>query len=98
MKLKLLFFLMFGLFVSSNVFSQTLYKYYQDGLVVFQLKADEKRILSRDKQVDFDKYDLFAQYLSEFEIEEVRHLHPDLDDDKLNRTYQIRLNDIYKVN
>ncbi|MGM0479064.1 MAG: S8 family serine peptidase, partial [Bacteroidota bacterium] len=32
------------------------------------------------------------------EIEEVRHLHPDLDDDKLNRTYQIRLNDIYKVN
>jgi len=98
MKLKLLSFVIFGLFISANVFSQTLYKYYQDGLVVFQLKQNEKRILSHEKQVDFENHDLFAQYLSEFEIEEVRHLHPHLDDRKLNRTYQIRLEDMYKVN
>ena len=84
--------------ISCYSFSQTLYKYYQDGLVVFQLKVDEKRILSHEKQVDFKQHELFTQYLSEFEIEAVRHLHPALDDNKLNRTYQIRLKDMYKVN
>ncbi|MGM0480032.1 MAG: S8 family serine peptidase [Bacteroidota bacterium] len=98
MKRKLLLFLLFGLMVSAHSFSQTLYKYYQDGLVVFQLKTDQKRILSQDKEVDFKQYALFTEYLSQFEIEAVRHLHPELDDDKLNRTYQIRLSDMYEVN
>ncbi len=97
MKLRLLSFLTLFLFIGSFSYSQTLYKYYQDGLVVFQLNQNAKIIPSDDQIVQFEQYSLFADYLSGFEIEEVLRLHPNINDDKLKRTYQIKLANINDV-
>ncbi|HLW40238.1 MAG TPA: hypothetical protein VKX31_07595, partial [Brumimicrobium sp.] len=97
MKIKLLSVLLLFFFGLQTLFSQTYYKYYQDGLVVFQLKLDAKRILSKDQWVEFKNYPLFTDFLSGYDIVEVKQLHPDLDDELLNRTYQIRINDFTKV-
>jgi subtilisin family serine protease/PKD repeat protein len=77
--------------------AQTYYEHYQDGLVVFQIKLDAKRILSTDQQVDFKNNPLFTTYLNGYAIEEVKHLHPKIDDELLNRVYQIKLSDFSEV-
>src|SRR5690554_7232984 len=97
MRFKLMMFLSVFLFSAQWAKTQNYYEHYQDGLVVFQLKLQSKKMLSKDKQVNFKDYPLFTEYLSDFEIVEVKHLHPELDDDLLNRTYQIKLNDWSKV-
>ncbi len=81
-------------------FAQTFYSDYQDGLVVFQLKESEKIIPSIEKEVSFRGIDLFDEIIQKgIEIEEVLRLHPRLKykDNKLSRTYQIRLVDFSKV-
>jgi len=78
--------------------AQNYYDHYQDGLVVFQIKLDAKRILSTKQQVDFKNHSLFSDFLSAYSIEEVKQLHPDLDDELLNRVYQIKLSDMSQVN
>lgn len=90
-------FLSVFLFSAQWAKTQNYYEHYQDGLVVFQLKLQSKKMLSKDKQVNFKDYPLFTEYLSDFEIVEVKHLHPELDDDLLNRTYQIQISDFSKV-
>src|SRR5690554_3730090 len=97
MRFKLMMFLSVFLFSAQWAKTQNYYEHYQDGLVVFQLKLQSKKMLSKDKQVNFKDYPLFTEYLSDFEIVEVKHLHPELDDDLLNRTYQIRISDFTKV-
>lgn len=97
MKLKALSFLMTIFLFGMSLFSQTVYKDYQDGLVIFQLNQNAKAILSEDRIVDFKKYELFTQDLDEFEIEEVLQLHPNSKNNLLNRTYQIRLGNINQV-
>ncbi|MEX2484321.1 MAG: S8 family serine peptidase [Brumimicrobium sp.] len=97
MKLKLLSLFLTLFLFGTSLFSQTVYKYYQDGLVVFQLKSSAKVILSENKVVNFKNHPLFTQELSGYEIEEVLQLHPDSKNDSLNRTYQIRLRDKHQV-
>jgi subtilisin family serine protease/PKD repeat protein len=80
-----------------TVFSQTLHQYYQDGIVVFQLKNSAKVIPSSEKYVDHNKVDLFSQYLKHFEIVDVKRLHPTINDPALVRTYQINLSNIKDV-
>src|SRR5690554_803315 len=77
--------------------AQTYYRDYQDGLVVFQLKPDVRKIPSTNQKVDFRKFPIFANLLADYDIVEVKHLHPDLDDELLNRTYQIQISDFSKV-
>jgi subtilisin family serine protease/PKD repeat protein len=97
MKLRLLSFLTLFIFMGSFSYSQTLYEFYQDGLVVFQLKQNAKIIPSDERIVKFEHHELFSKHLSGFEIEEVLRLHPDIKDAKLKRTYQIRLSNINNV-
>src|SRR5690554_169682 len=97
MRFKLMMFLSVFLFSAQWAKTQNYYEHYQDGLVVFQLKLDAKRILSKDQWVEFKNYPLFTDFLSAYDIVEVKQLHPDLDDELLNRTYQIRISDFTKV-
>ena len=97
MKLKVLSLFLTIFLFGTSLISQTVYKDYQDGLVVFQLNQKAKIILSEDRVVDFTNNELFTKDLSEFEIEEVLQLHPNSKNNLLNRTYQIRLANIYKV-
>jgi subtilisin family serine protease len=71
-------------------FGQNIYYDYQDGLVVFQLKHTAKIIPSHEKQVDFRSIDLFKGIQS-YSVQEVSRLHPQIKDENLKRTYQIRL-------
>lgn len=97
MRLKLFAFLSVLLINAQFSKAQTYYEHYQDGLVVFQIKLDAKRILSADQQVDFKNDPLFTKYLNGFNIVEVKHLHPEIKDELLNRVYQISLSDFSKV-
>lgn len=97
MKLKVLSLLLTTFLYGTSLFSQTVYKDYQDGLVVFQLNQKAKIILSQDRVVDFRNHELFTKELSDFEIEEVLQLHPQSKNNLLNRTYQIRLVNINQV-
>src|SRR5690554_2604956 len=97
MRIKLFAFLSILLINAQFTKAQTYYEHYQDGLVVFQIKLDAKRILSADQQVDFKNDPLFTKYLSGFNIVEVKHLHPEIKDELLNRVYQISLSDFSKV-
>jgi len=97
MNLKVLSLLLTTFLFGTYLFSQTVYKDYQDGLVVFQLNQKAKIILSEDRIVDFKNHELFSKELSEFSIVEVLQLHPKSKNNLLNRTYQIRLADIYQV-
>lgn len=84
---------------SSVILAQNVYYDYQDGLVVFQLKEQAKiinTITPKSRVVDFKKEPLLKE-LSQFAIVEVLRLHPDIKDEKLKRTYQVQLQDIYKV-
>ncbi|PKR82249.1 hypothetical protein CW751_02645 [Brumimicrobium salinarum] len=91
---SILFILFFGL---QFLNAQNHHEHYQDGLVVFQLKLDAKRILSKNKIVDYKNYPIFTDFLSDFSIEEVKQLHPEIKDELLNRVYQIKLSQISDV-
>ncbi|MDX1653285.1 MAG: S8 family serine peptidase [Brumimicrobium sp.] len=97
MKKRLSFLLIAFWLFSGFLMSQTVHEYYQDGLVVFQLKQNAKPILSENRVVDFKKYPLFTEFLADFEIEEVLQLHPNSTDRLLNKTYQIRLSNIFEM-
>ena len=82
-----------------TLFAQSVYYDFQDGLVVFQLKENVKvinTINDKSRVVDYKNESLF-RFISEFQIVEVLRLHPDIKDQKLNRTYQIQLQNIYQV-
>lgn len=98
MKLKLFKLLPFILvLIGFNSIAQNVHYDYQDGLVVFQLKESTKVILSNDnKEVDYRGVD-YLSTLSSFGVEEVIRLHPNIKDNKLRRTYQVKLTDPLKV-
>jgi len=82
-----------------SLFAQNVHYDYQDGLVVFQLKESAKIINTNganSKIVDFKNEPLF-KYVADFQIIEVMRLHPDIKDNKLSRTYQIQLQNIYEA-
>jgi len=82
-----------------SFFAQNVHYDYQDGLVVFQLKQHSKvinTISSSSRVVDFKSEPIFKT-LNQFQIVEVLRLHPNIEDEKLRRTYQIQLQDIYIV-
>ena len=80
-----------GLLIGFNAFSQNVHHDYQDGLVLFQLKESTKVILSQDdRKVDYNNIE-YLKSLSTFGVEEVIRLHPNIKDNKLRRTYQVKL-------
>jgi subtilisin family serine protease len=97
--MKKLLLLISGLFLSICVNAQNVYYDYQDGLVVFQLKENAKiipTINQKSRVVDYKNEALFG-FISEFQIIEVLRLHPDIKDNKLSRTYQIQIQNIYEI-
>lgn len=97
MKIRILHLVLVFFIGLQTLNAQTYYRDYQDGLVVFQLKPDVRKIPSTNQKVDFRKFPIFANLLADYDIVEVKQLHPDLDDELLNRTYQIQISDFSKV-
>jgi subtilisin family serine protease/PKD repeat protein len=85
------------IFSINTVVAQTVHQYYQDGIVVFQLKNTTRVIPSEQQTVDYKSIDLFSEYLQRFDIVSVKRLHPTINDQALARTYQINLSNIKEV-
>ncbi|MFN5910069.1 MAG: S8 family serine peptidase [Bacteroidota bacterium] len=86
------------MFISYSVQAQTVYEWYQDGIVVFQLKTEsDLKILSKNKIVDFHKVNFIERIVQEYGIYQVTQLHPNDPDQKLRLTYQIDFEQIEKV-
>lgn len=97
--IRIAFLLLLCFIFNLSTQAQNVHYDYQDGLVVFQLKESAKIINTRSNHtrvVDYKNLTLFNT-LSNFVIVEVLRLHPDIKDEKLRRTYQIQLQDIYQV-
>ena len=78
--------------------SQSIYEWYQDGIVVFQLNTKiDYKIESVQKLVDMEKVPFIAENIEEFGIYEMTQLHPNDKDILLNHTYQIKFDHWSKV-
>lgn len=83
---------------SLTINAQTVHPWYQDGIVVFQLKpGSEIQIPSKNKVVEFEKLTFLSALKEEFGIFYVTQLHPKDPDQRLQLTYQIEFDQIEKV-
>ena len=86
-KLLLLLLVCCGSFLSN---AQTVYEWYQDGIVVFQMKTDVNYAFPvRDKQVDFNQIPFIAKLKNTYDITGMIQMHPNDPDERLRHTYQI---------
>ncbi|PWL31356.1 MAG: hypothetical protein DCO96_03945 [Fluviicola sp. XM-24bin1] len=70
--------------------AQTVYEWYQDGIVVFQMKTDAYyNFPVREKAVDFDQIPFIAQLKDEYDITSMIQMHPNDPDELLRHTFQI---------
>lgn len=89
--------------IHSYSFSQKVYRWYQDGKVVFQTKVNTNVSFPETNQrsrnsIDYTQVDFLSKLSEEFKIKGFRQLHPELKNDPLLfRTYQIEFDEIYKV-
>lgn len=89
--IRTLFLYVFSLFLISSVNSQTIYEWYQDGIVVFQMRTDVNySIPVRQKSVDIERVDFIAKLKDQYDIYEMIQMHPNDPDEKLRHTYQIK--------
>ncbi len=70
--------------------AQTVHEWYQDGIVVFQMKTDVNyNFPVRGKAVDFEQISFLAQLKDKYDITSMIQMHPNDPDEKLRHTYQI---------
>lgn len=94
---RILFFLLFFCF-SYNNFAQTVYEWYQDSIVVFQLKTDAKYVIpSSNHSVDINSVGFVNRLKDKYGIYDFHHFFPDFTDDALRNTYQLKFTEIEKV-
>ena len=91
-------FFILSLFSSNILFSQTVNRWYQDGIIVFQLKTSGSyTIPSRNKIVNIDNVDFISILKDKYGIYEMTQLHPSDKDPLLKKTYQIKFSQFNKV-
>ena len=91
---KIYLFLSFALlFLTTS--AQTVYEWYQDGVLIFQLDTDSKfTIRSKGYEVNLEEVSFLQDMIAEYGIESISRIlyyHPD---PKLNHTYQINFSKI----
>ena len=70
--IRTLFLSVFSLFLISSVNSQTIYEWYQDGIVVFQMRTDVNySIPVRQKSVDIERVDFIVKLKDQYDIYEM---------------------------
>jgi PKD repeat protein len=74
-----------------NIHAQTVYEWYQDGIVVFQMKTDtDVKIPVRNKEVDISRVDFVSKLKDKYGIYEMIQMHPNDPDILLRHTYQLK--------
>lgn len=75
----------------STTYAQTVYEWYQDGIVIFQMKTDaDVKIPSRNKEVDMSRVDFISNVKEKYGIYEMIQMHPNDPDILLRHTYQVK--------
>jgi subtilisin family serine protease len=98
MKLKIRIILYVFLMNLNFSFGQNVYEWYQDGIVIFQIKtASSYTIPSRDKIVDLKQVDFLQVLQEKYGIYEAKQLHPSDPDERLRKTYQIQFTQVDRV-
>ena len=89
--------LLAGLF-TFQLSAQKVYRWYQDGKVVFQLGESAKMPKTIKGDIELNQLQFVKALADQFGIVKVKQLHPGIKDEKLKRTYQIEFTEIYQVN
>ena len=83
--------------MSFLTFSQNFNSDYQDGKIIFQVPVGGHMFKTFQGKLQPDDNPFLADDFQEFGIFEVVQLHPDIKDEKLVRTYEIRFSEIEKT-
>ncbi len=88
----------FLLFIGSSSIAQTVHEWYQDGIVIFQLKTTSNySIPSKNKAVEIKNVDFLNAIQAKYGIYELTQLHPNDRDELLRNTYQIKFDEMDQV-
>ncbi len=100
MKFRVTLLTLVAVIVSHFSFSQTVDEWAQDGKMIFQFipKHNITLPMADEKVVDISRSSYFLPFIETFGITSVIRLHPDLRDEKLQNTYQIEFEEIYRIN
>ncbi|MDG1350509.1 MAG: S8 family serine peptidase [Crocinitomicaceae bacterium] len=79
-------------------YAQTAFSDYQDGKVIFEIPSSMKMFKTFQGVLEGKDNPFLGSNFTEFGIFEVVQLHPNIKDEKLLRTYEIRFSEFYKVN
>ena len=78
--------------------AQNVYEWYQDGIIIFQLKTPSfVQINSKNKIVDYKNYSLLNQFTTKYQINKVSQLFPKHKNELLANTYQIEFDKVMEV-
>ena len=81
-----------------SISSQSVHKWYQDGVLIFQLKnSSYGELKSKNKLVDFKSYNLFSQFSDKYQINSVIQLYPNHKNQLLANTFQIEFDKVLLV-
>lgn len=96
--MRIFTFLCFAFLFIFQTFSQEVYRWYQDGKVVFQLHENVRMPKSLNGNVDIKEFPFLEGVSQQYGIYAIKQLHPEINDKKLIRTYQIEFSQIQQVN
>ena len=92
------FLISFALLFPFYFSAQNVYEWYQDGVIIFQLKTSSfVQIKSKDKNVDFKNSTLLNQFSDKYQINKVTQLFPRHQNELLANTFQIEFDKILEV-
>lgn len=89
--------LLFGALFIVSASAQEVYRWYQDGKVIFQLEENVPMPKTANGQVEKGQMSFLNGLSGQFGIQSIKHLHPDINDRNLVRTYQIEFSEIERV-
>ena len=85
------------LFIFLNVNSQKIYRWYQDGKIIFELAENQVKYKTIEGFVPEAHMPFSNALIDQFGIESLELLHPNIQDARLSRTYEIQFSEIDKV-
>jgi len=85
------------LFIYLNLNSQKIYRWYQDGKIIFEISENTKSFKTIDGFVPDDQLPFSNDLIEQFEIQSLKLVHPGIKDPHLSKTYEVEFGKIEKI-
>ena len=85
------------LFIFLNLNSQKIYRWYQDGKIIFELAENQAKYKTIEGFVPEAHMPFSNALIDQFGIESLELIHPNIQDARLSRTYEIQFSEIEMV-